>query len=199
MKFSVKGLMLFVTVIAIMCGGISYSMYLARQAQQQAEIERARAWKAATESAAAQYDDIFGKAIVETYNAKCVRVIDGNTLAVLRDEKEVKIRLDSIDCPEMNQPFGKKAKQHLSKWVFGKQITVHSTGEDRFKRTLAFVDVDDFGEVNKNLIADGMAWHFKKYSNNITLDLFEQDARRRKAGLWSDPNPIPPWEWRKKK
>jgi endonuclease YncB( thermonuclease family) len=86
----------------------------------------------------------------------------------------------------------------LSEWVFGKQATVLSTGKDRFKRTLAFIEVDDFGEVNKNLIADGLAWEYKKYSKSPTLNLFEMDARQRKLGLWSDPVPTAPWEWRTK-
>ena len=77
---------------------------------------------------------IHGKKIKETYTAKCVGVVDGDTIDVLTAENEqIRIRLDFIDTPEKNQPFGNAAKEHLSGLVFGKAVTVHKTGM-RFKR-----------------------------------------------------------------
>jgi len=47
------------------------------------------------------------------------------------------------------------------------------------------------------LVAQGFAWHFKRYSDDEDLSEAELAARRERRGLWSDPNPIPPWDWRK--
>jgi endonuclease YncB( thermonuclease family) len=47
------------------------------------------------------------------------------------------------------------------------------------------------------LIKKGLAWHFKKYSTNATYAELEDNAKEIKIGLWSLPNPIEPWNWRK--
>ena len=118
MKFSLKQLFWFVVFAAIVCAGIGFAIDSQLKARRDGEIERARLWKAATASVR-QRETVYGKPIIETYQAKCVRVIDGDTLVVLRGKTQIKIRLDSIDSPELDQPFGKKAKQRLSEWVFG--------------------------------------------------------------------------------
>lgn len=106
--------------------------------------------------------------------------------------------LESIDSPEKKQAFGNKAKQHLSGLVFGKQIEVHETGKDFFGRTLAFLKADGVN-VCEQMIADGMAWHYKKYSKDEGLAEVEMNARKNQVGLWSDEAPIALWEFRKKK
>ena len=47
------------------------------------------------------------------------------------------------------------------------------------------------------LIKAGLAWHYKRYSSDPVLAKAEEQARRQKLGLWSMPNPIPPWEYRR--
>lgn len=138
------------------------------------------------------------------FEGKVVAVIDGDTIEVLHDGKAVRIRLQGIDCPESKQPFGTKAKQFTSEFLFGKQVRVKAIGEDRYGRTLADIYVDaanttnEFGAwFNKALVASGMAWHYKKYSKDAELAQAEQTARKMKIGLWSDQNPTAPWEWRK--
>jgi endonuclease YncB( thermonuclease family) len=42
-----------------------------------------------------------------------------------------------------------------------------------------------------------LAWHFIKYSSNQEYAALEKTARAMKVGLWKDPNPTPPWNWRK--
>jgi endonuclease YncB( thermonuclease family) len=53
--------------------------------------------------------------------------------------------------------------------------------------------------LNQALVSNGLAWHFKKYSKDMSYDVLEQKARASKIGLWSDPNPTAPWDWRKSK
>lgn len=128
---------------------------------------------------------------------KVVGVHDGDTLTLLVDRTQYKIRLDGIDAPELGQDFGTRAKQALSKACFGKVVKVETHGQDRYGRTLGEVFTDE--SVNLRLVRDGMAWHYVKYSDSQELADVEKAAREAKAGLWADPAAVPPWEFRAKK
>ena len=133
-----------------------------------------------------------------TFTGKVIKVTDGDTIVVLtEDKKQVKIRLEGIDCPESNQDFGNKAKQAVSDLCFGKEVTIIKSGEDRYGRTLAFVFVGDVN-VNKELLRQGLAWHYKYFNKDEELAKLEQEARQKKIGLWSLANPVAPWDFRRK-
>ena len=138
-----------------------------------------------------------GIAIGETieWKGKCVAVSDGDTISVMRDGKAEKIRLYGIDCPEKRQAFGTQAKKFTSDMVFGKTVRVQATDTDRYGRRIGIVYVGK-EMLNAKLIAAGMAWHYKRYSDNKALADLEKQARAKKIGLWSDSNPTPPWEYR---
>jgi endonuclease YncB( thermonuclease family) len=106
--------------------------------------------------------------------------------------------LEGIDCPEKRggQPYCDKAKQALSQLIFGKEVLVKSISTDRYGRTLGRVFVDGV-DVNRELVARGLAWHYVKYSDDETLADAERAARQQRHGLWADPEPIPPWDWRR--
>jgi endonuclease YncB( thermonuclease family) len=71
-------------------------------------------------------------------------------------------------------------------------------GYDKYKRTLAEVLLPDGTHVNHTLVKDGWCWWYRKYApDNSELMNLEKDARQAKKGLWVDPQPVPPWEWRK--
>jgi endonuclease YncB( thermonuclease family) len=126
-----------------------------------------------------------------------VGVSDGDTITILHDDySQEKIRLFGIDCPEKSQAFGQRAKQFTSSQVYGKVVTIRRMAEDRYGRTVAWVFVGKTN-VNEELVKAGYAWHFRKYSNDLELQRLEDDARNAKRGLWFDPNPIPPWEFRR--
>ena len=133
-----------------------------------------------------------------SFDAKVIGITDGDTIIVLSENKEqIKIRLEGIDCPESHQDFGNKAKQAVAELCFKKTVKVISSGKDRYGRMLAFVYVDNIC-INEKLIEMGLAWHYKKYNNNEELSKMEIMARDKKIGLWSNPNPIAPWDFRKK-
>jgi len=133
----------------------------------------------------------------QTITARVVGVHDGDTITALTDDKrQLKVRLHGIDAPELGQPFGQASKRALSDLVFGKQVTLHTTGTDRYKRTLAHVTVDDI-EVDAQMIVTGHAWHYKQYDHSATLDAAESTARAARRGLWADADAVPPWEWRR--
>jgi len=135
-------------------------------------------------------------AAAETVSGKVVGVSDGDSLTLLvQGNRQIKVRLDGIDAPEGGQEFSKNAKEGLSGLVFGKDVTLRVTGMDRYERTLGVVFV---GGVNANLqlVQQGLAWHFKKYSDDQELAQAEVDARAARLGLWSGVDPMPPWEYR---
>lgn len=136
-----------------------------------------------------------------TFNAKVIRIMDGDTMEVLYQNTPVKIRLAHIDCPEKrrSQPFGNNAKQALSDLCFGQSVTIYGHKYDRYKRLIAVVKNQKKQILNQEMIRQGMAWHYKKYSTDAAYAQLEIMARKNKVGLWHDANPIAPWDWRKPK
>lgn len=134
----------------------------------------------------------FGK-----FKAKVIRIVDGDTLEVLFHELPIMIRLAHIDCPEKKQAFGSKAKQVLSDLCFGQEIEFDFNEKDRNGRYICVIYNLERINLNKEMIKLGMAWHFKKYSNDNSYAELENEARKNKVGLWQDSNPIAPWDWRK--
>ena len=136
-------------------------------------------------------------ALAADYPARVVGVTDGDTLTVLRDGRtQVKVRLSGIDAPETGQDFGSRAKQAASKLAFGKQVTIREVDKDRYGRTVADVVLPDGRSLGREMVAEGMAWDYRTYSNDPTLVQIEAEARNAHLGLWSQPNPLPPWDWR---
>ena len=135
----------------------------------------------------------------DTITGRVVGVTDGDTITVRGTTDTIKVRLSGIDTPERGQPFGTKAKQALSEKVFGKDVSISSSGEDRYGRTLGVIILD--GEsVNLWLVRDGWAWWYERYAPDDTqLRDAQQEARQAGRGLWADPNPVPPWDWRRGK
>ena len=136
------------------------------------------------------------------FSGRVVGISDGDTIKVMHNGAAEKIRLYGIDCPEKGQPFGTKAKQFTSQLVFGKEVTVKDYGLDnnRFKRTLGEIVLPDGRVVNEELLRAGLAWWYRKYvPNRVDLAAIEEEARTAKRGLWVDPDPVPPWCWRKHK
>ena len=130
-------------------------------------------------------------------SGKVISIKDGDTIAILYNNKTLTIRLAHIDCPEKKQPYGQAAKQFMSDKCFGQIVTIqHQHEYDRSKRLIGEVITASGENLNKALVKAGLAWHYKKYSTNIIYSALEQEARKQRIGLWSEPNPIAPWEWR---
>jgi len=81
---------------------------------------------------------------------------------------------------------------------FEKRVRVEKVGVDTYGRTLAFVYVNDVC-INKELLRKGLAWHYKDFNNDPELAQLETEARTKKVGLWSQPDPVAPWDFRHKK
>jgi micrococcal nuclease len=106
------------------------------------------------------------------------------------------VRLTGIDAPELKQDFGTASRKTLADLVFGKQVTVVDHGHDRYNRTLADIRIGRMW-INFEMINRGMAWMYRAYSKDPVLNAAENGAHQLRSGLWAQPNPIPPWLFRK--
>jgi micrococcal nuclease len=132
------------------------------------------------------------------FTGKVVGVHDGDTITVLTDRTPVKVRLFGIDRPETGQDFGSRAKLATSELAFGKVVTVVPRHKDRYGRTVAEVVLPDGRILNHELVRRGLAWWYRKYApNDASLARLEAESRTAKLGLWSIPDPTPPWTWRR--
>jgi endonuclease YncB( thermonuclease family) len=138
-----------------------------------------------------------GASATNTHVWKVVGVHDGDTVTCLDEaNQQQKIRLAEIDAPEVSQDFGKVSREALAGMVFGKTIQVVDDGRDRYGRWIGHLYVDGL-DVNRQMVATGMAWHYAAYSKDASLGTLQSQAQAQRLGLWSQPNPLPPWEYRK--
>ena len=134
----------------------------------------------------------------QTIHAKVVSVHDGDTFTVMTTSIHSRgtIRLAAIDAPEMKQNFGVEARDHLKKVLLGKQVRLRCMDTDRNDRIVAIAKIEGADLLlNKQLVAEGMAWHFVEKSKSKSLAGAQREAKRLKRGLWADEQPIEPWKW----
>ena len=137
-------------------------------------------------------------AVAESFTGKVVGVTDGDTVSVMRDGVAAKVRLHGVDAPESSQPFGARAKQTCSALCFGQDVKVEIKDVDRYGRLVGAVYLPDGTYVNQALVAQGMAWWYERYApGDRELAGAQESARLGGVGLWSEPDPVPPWEFRR--
>ncbi len=136
-------------------------------------------------------------------SGRVVSIADGDTLIMVNTGlQQHKIRLIGIDAPESEQPFGVRAKQHLSALIFGRAVTVDYEAQDHYGRTLGKLVING-KDINLAQIQAGLAWHYKAYQSDQSPADREQyaaaeaNARSAHVGLWANCSPIPPWNWRR--
>lgn len=142
-----------------------------------------------------------------TLTGRVVQVADGDTFSILADGKQRRIRMASIDAPEVKkdqqrpgQPFAQASKDALAKLVAGRTLTLHCFEKDRYERYVCDVPLDDGMTANQKQVAGGMAWANMegrgKFMRDPELPGLEGQARRGRIGLWRDADPVQPWAWR---
>ena len=145
--------------------------------------------------------------IHEHPEVKVQRVIDGDTVVVIYNRQQVKIRLDAIDCPEDGQEWGDIATYGLIKLIGGKTIRMEIHSTDIYNRTVATLYVQqkyeaDWINVNEKMVTLGHAWVMRRYYQHLPkerqnrLNDLERWAKSKKIGLWKTQSPTPPWQWR---
>lgn len=147
---------------------------------------------------------VAGQAIGDTFNATVVGIADGDTVTVLDSAKQQhKIRLMGIDAPEKAQAFGNRSKQSLSTLAYGQTVSVEWSKTDRYGRLVGKLVSAKGTDINLEQVKRGMAWHYKEYQreqppeDRASYAAAEEGAKESRRGLWADPAPMAPWQFRK--
>jgi endonuclease YncB( thermonuclease family) len=126
-----------------------------------------------------------------------VSVHDGDTLTVLVERQQIKVRLAEIDAPELRQPFGNRSKQSLAELCFQVTAKVEQIARDRYGRSVGKVECAGV-DAGAHQVATGMAWVYDRYSKpSSPLYRLQDGAKAARRGLWAESEPVPPWEWRR--
>lgn len=134
-----------------------------------------------------------------TIKGKVIKVSDGDTITILKNNEKTKIRLYGIDAPEKAQSYGIKSLDVLNKMIFNKIVEVEVKNKDRYGRLVGVIYFNNTN-INLHMIETGNAWWYKQYAKNeIEYKKAEERAKERKVGLWNGSNFISPWEYRKNK
>jgi endonuclease YncB( thermonuclease family) len=188
-------------LLPVIIGFVVFIIYL-----KTSELSEPPSYKAAHKTKAQSEDTV--KDEIENFPiAKVKWVIDGDTVIVIQGWSEIVIRLDSIDCPEDGQDWGDTAKYGLIKLIGRCNVRLEEHGPDDYGRTLATIYVwhkhkSEWLNVNERMVTLGHAWVMRKFYDHLPqdrqekLNRLERWAKSKKVGLWRDPNPIPPWQWR---
>ena len=140
-----------------------------------------------------------GQPLPAPWSGRVVKVVDGDTIVVLREGRGQKIRLYGVDTPESGQAFGRVAKRFASRRAAQRTARIEPVATDRYGRVVALVHLGD-DLLNEALVGAGLAWVYERYCKRRPLcgrwKSMQGKARRAKRGLWADANPTPPWDWR---
>lgn len=131
-----------------------------------------------------------------------IAIHDGDTLSIrcgtpgqFRVER---VRLAAIDAPEHRQAFGQRARQNLARLCFRQQARITPVGRDRYGRTVAHVHCRGESAARAQL-RSGLAWVYtpaaRKHPQLVAL---QRQAQASGTGLWSQPRPLAPWEYRRR-
>lgn len=125
-----------------------------------------------------------------------VSIADGDTLTILDGgARQVNVRLAEIDAPEKRQAFGARSRQSLGELCHEKRAEVSVVDVDRYGRTVGRVTCAGV-DANAAQVRRGMAWVYDRYAKNKTLYRLQDEARSAGRGLWTEPSPVAPWDWR---
>ena len=130
------------------------------------------------------------------FEAIVTAVTDGDTVKIEYENKTIKVRLAGIDTPELKQEFGLEAKKALEEKVLNKTVYIDGDKKDRYGRLITDLKIGSRW-INKELVEEGYAWHYKQYSKDQELAESELNAKKEAKGLWISHNPVPPWSYRR--
>lgn len=155
-----------------------------------------------------------GTARAETLTGRVVRIIDGDTITIVDENRRRHlIRIAGIDAPERRQPFGRRSEQNLSRLALERdaRLECHKSDSNGERVCKVWVQPSDCQACGKTLdlghaqVIAGLAWWNREHAvdqppeDSARYESSESEARLRHRGLWGDPQPVPPWEWLRKK
>ena len=133
---------------------------------------------------------------VKQFNGFVTEVHDGDTLKFNSNKEVFKIRLAYIDAPELDQLYGYASKTSLEQLTRDKRVEATCNGKDRYGRFLCTLQVGT-EDINAVQVKRGMAWEYAHYApKGSPLKALQNEAMAAKRGLWAEPNPEAPWNYR---
>ncbi len=133
-------------------------------------------------------------------SGRVTRVFDGDSFVMRSDGRDVDVRVFGIDAPEKGQPWSKKARTRARDLLEGREIVVRVTTErDVHGRVVGSVHLPDGRNYAHVIVAEGLAWQFRRYSKDPAVAALEREARDAHRGVWSERDPEPPWEYRRRR
>lgn len=197
-----RGLFLLVIVFSVLdfvnSGSVSWPKQLLEKVAEQLGAEDAN-WRDATATVEKMGEAKEGKPVPAfDVTGRVVRVADGDTVSILdSNKKQHKIRLYGIDTPERDQAYGNKARKVLSDIVAGEQVGVVIVETDDYGRSVGTL-YHQGKHINAHMVRTGYAWWYRHYApHSRLLSDAQNTAREQSLGLWADPDPTPPWDWRR--
>jgi micrococcal nuclease len=143
-------------------------------------------------------------ALALAWPGKVISIQDADTITVLTEERQqMRIRLYGIDAPEGGQAYGNKATQFVKGLLADRPVVEIDVKDiDRYGRTVAVVILPDGTNLNEEIVGAGYAWVFTRYCKEMPMcvswGLLQHEAMEARRGLWTDKEPVPPWEWRRR-
>ena len=139
--------------------------------------------------------------IALSWTGEVKKVIDADILRVKKDNTEVEVRLYGIDAPESDQPYWLRAVRFTKMMARFERVEVEPEDRDQHGRISALVYLDGDGEcLNEELVKAGHAWVYERYCHIRDCEQWlklERRARQDERGLWTQSDPVPPWDWRR--
>ncbi len=132
----------------------------------------------------------------ETFEARVIAVLDGDTVLVLREGQQLKVRLADIDAPEKSQPFGERSRDSLRELVHEQTVQVESRAVDQYARIVGTLRTDG-RDASREQLRRGMAWEYSFHHSDRELVALQHEAQQARRGLWMQAHPQAPWQWRR--
>jgi len=138
-------------------------------------------------------------AVAGEITGRIVTVPAGDRLRVASAGAVITVRLAGVACPEKGQPYAEEARRFTSDLALHTVVKVTVTDRDRAGHATGEVTLMDGKSLNREVLRAGYGWWHEHTSKDETLRGTEEEARRERRGLWADPDPLPPWEFQRKK
>ena len=133
------------------------------------------------------------------YYVTVLKIVDGDTFIGLTiDSRKVLFRLQGIDSPEQGQPYSDNSKDKLAELITGKLVGIKIQEKpESYGRLKVWAYTPNGNDVSAEMLRAGLSWHFRKYDNSSLYSQLENEARKNHTGIWTEANPISPWDFRK--
>ena len=137
------------------------------------------------------------------WSGNVIQSLDGDTITVapMGDlDTPVRVRLYGIDAPEVDQPGGTESTEYLRTLLpTGIDVELVPYDIDKYNRIVALVMVSGRC-VNAVMLRAGHAWVYPRYCKTSFCKKWteaQRDAQIAGIGLWAEPEPVAPWDWRR--